>query len=123
MTLRQIKQLLDAEIVTESDSQNIDIAVAKASDLMSDVLRFSGPGKLLLTGLTHNHVIRTCQIAGICAVVFVRGKKPPVETVELGEKCNIAILTTNYSMFETCGILYSNGIKGVSIIQSRGYFL
>lgn len=115
MTLRQIKEFLNAEILTECDDQNIDIKVAKASDLMSDVLRFSGPGKLLLTGLTHNQVIRTCEIAGIAAIIFVRGKQPSAETVALGKKCNIAMLTTKLSMFESCGILYSNGIKGVSI--------
>ncbi len=118
MTLHQIKEFLNAEVLTESSDQNIDIKVAKASDLMSDVLRFSGPGKLLLTGLTNTHVIRTCEIASICAVVFVRGKEPPGETVELGKKCNISILTTNLSMFESCGILFSKGLRGVPIRQN-----
>ena len=117
MKLDKIKELLNAEVLTECGNQNIDIKVAKASDLMSDVLRFSGPGKLLLTGLTNTHVIRTCEIADICAVVFVRGKGPPAQTIELGKKCNISILTTNLSMFESCGILFSNGLRGVPTKQ------
>jgi len=115
VTLDKIKELLNCRVLYGSDKLQLDVKSAKASDLMSDVLRFSGPGKLLLTGLTNIQVIRTCDIAGICAVVFVRDKIPTAETIELSKKCNIAVLVSNFSMFESCGILYSNGIKGVTI--------
>lgn len=117
MTLKKISELLHAEIVWIDQTCDIDIQVAKASDLMSDVLTFSGPGKLLITGLTNTHTIRTCDIAGIKAIVFARGKKPASEVVELGKKATIALLTTNLSMFEACGILYTHGLKGVRINQ------
>lgn len=115
MTLSQIKKLLKCRVLCGTKRLQIDVKSAKASDLMSDVLRFSGPGKLLLTGLTNIQVVRTCDIAGICAVVFVRGKQPSAETVELSRNCDITILTTDLSMFEACGILYANGIEGVTI--------
>lgn len=115
MTLDKISQLLEAEILWANKNDLIDVQVAKASDLMSDVLTFSGPGKLLITGLTNNHTIRTCDIAGIQMVVFVRGKKPSQEAMRLGKKCNIAMLATKLSMFEACGLLYSQGIRGVRI--------
>ena len=114
MTLARIKELLQAEFLAKHDDQGIDIEFAKASDLMSDVLAFSQPGALLLTGLTNNQVIRTCEIAGICAVVFVRGKNPSAETIQLAQTCNIPILSTQLSMFEACGILFSNGMLGIS---------
>ena len=117
MILDKIKELLNCRILCGNDLLQTDIKSAKASDLMSDVLRFSGPGKLLLTGLTNIQVVRTCDIAGICAIVFVRGKQPSTETIELSKSCDIAILTTDISMFESCGILYANGIRGVTIKQ------
>ncbi|UCC11009.1 MAG: hypothetical protein JSW02_06490 [candidate division WOR-3 bacterium] len=117
MTLQKISELLNAEIVWADQSHTIDIQVAKASDLMSDVLRFSGPGKLLITGLTNTHTVRTCDIAGIKAIVFARGKKPTPEVIELGKEAAIALLTTDLSMFETCGILYAHGVRGVQINQ------
>jgi len=119
MTLSQIKKLLKCRVLCGSDKMQIDVKSAKASDLMSDVLRFSGPGKLLLTGLTNIQVIRTCDIAGICAVIFVRGKQPSTGTVELSKDCGIALLTTSLSMFDSCGILYANGIKGVTIKSKK----
>ncbi|MGB3339997.1 MAG: transcriptional regulator [bacterium] len=119
MILEKIKELLDCQILCGSDQLQIDVISAKASDLMSDVLGFSEPGKLLLTGLTNIQVIRTCDIAGICAVIFVRGKQPSTETVELSKDCGIALLTTSLSMFDSCGILYANGIKGVTIKSKK----
>jgi hypothetical protein len=115
VTLEKISQLLRADIVWADSPDETDFKIAKASDLMSDVLTFSGPGKLLITGLTNTHTIRTCHIAGIRAIIFTRGKKPSSETIQLGKKSRIALLTTHLSMFETCGILYTNGMKGVQI--------
>ncbi len=78
---------------------------------MSDVFNSSGQAELLLTGLTNSQTVRTCEIAGINAVVFVRGKKPDKETIKIAEECKIPLLSSELSMFESCGILYSMGIK------------
>jgi len=119
VTLDKISELLNADMLWTGNTRGIDIQVAKASDLMSDVLTFSGPGKLLITGLTNKHTIHTCEIAGIQAIIFVRGKKPSAEMIELGKKNKIFLFASNLSMFETCGILYTNGIKGVQIHQKN----
>jgi predicted transcriptional regulator len=114
VTIVELQQLLKAEMLCEQQEENLDIRTAKASDLMSDVLSYTGPGELLLTGLTNHQVVRTCEIAGIRAIVFVRGKRPSDETVSLAAKCNICMLATKFSMFESCGILFSNGVQGVT---------
>lgn len=118
MTLSHIQTLLHAELLSEHGTQGLDIKYAKASDLMSDVLAFSQPfserNTLLITGLTNKQVIRTCEIAGVAAIIFVRGKNPTDETIELARQCNIPVLTTRIKMFEACGILYTNGISGVT---------
>jgi predicted transcriptional regulator len=114
VTLTELQRLLEAEMLCGKSSADLDIKVAKASDLMSDVLAYSGPGKLLLTGLTNNQVIRTCEIAGVSAIVFVRGKKPSAETIELATRCNICLLATKLSMFDSCGVLFSHGVMGVT---------
>lgn len=114
MKLTEVQQLLGAELLCGHNHKDTDIQVAKASDLMSDVLAYTGPGKLLLTGLTNNQVVRTGEIAGVSAIVFVRGKKPPADTIELATRCNICLLATKLSMFESCGLLFSHGLRGVS---------
>lgn len=115
MTLIEIKEFLNCQVLYGYSDSSIDIKFANASDLMSDVLAFTQPGSLLLTGLNNNQVIRTCEIAGISAVIFVRNKKPTIKTIKLAQECKLPILSTRLTMFEACGILFSNGIKGVPI--------
>lgn len=115
MTLRKIKEFLNCQVLYEYSNLSFDIKSANASDLMSDVLTYTEPGSLLLTGLTNNQVIRTCEITGISAVIFVRNKKPTLKTIKLAQDCKLPILSTRLTMFEACGILFSNGIKGVPI--------
>ena len=46
------------------------------------------------------------------AVVFVRAKKLTEEVIALAKESGIAVLSTDYRMFETCGKLYAKGLKG-----------
>ena len=118
MILSQIQKLLSAELICESGKHSVNIESAEASDLMSDVLAFSPPfsgrNTMLITGLTNKQVIRTCEIAGVTAIVFVRGKRPTCETIALARQCGIPLLTTELTMFEACGILYSSGLRAAA---------
>ena len=113
MTLSEVMKTLDAEVLVENDQlSTIEIKTAFSADLLSDVLAFAKPGSLLLTGLTNPQVIRTADILDIAAIVFVRGKSPPDETLKLADELDIPILSTKYILFETSGRLYSKGITG-----------
>ena len=114
MKLKEIKELLDAEVIWGEDLLDTEIEFAGGSDLMSDVLAFGEPGILLLTGLSNTQSVRTADIIEAKAIVYVRGKKPDKEGIEIAKSKNIPILTTKNMMYKTCGILYSHGIPGVS---------
>jgi hypothetical protein len=111
VNLKDIKESLHAKALTPEISLDTEITSAIASDLMSDVLHSQSPADVLLTGLTNNQAVRTCDISGIKAIIFVRGKLPGVDTVRLAESCNIPLLACNLSMFEVCGLLFSLGIR------------
>lgn len=119
MKLKDIKEHLKCRTICEGKIPDIEIKYANASDLMSDLLAFAKPGALLLTGLTHNNVIRTCEITEIRAVIFVRNKEPSEDTIKLARNCNVPLFTTELTKFEACGILYSKGIKGVPIKKAE----
>ena len=91
--------------------------MACGADLMSDVLAFTHTGTLLMTGLTNPQAIRTAEMAGIVAIVFVRGKLPPPETIALAEEKGIPLLASKYTMYETCGRLYEAGLKSCGLFQ------
>jgi hypothetical protein len=115
MKLKQIINILKAEVIVDQEVDQ-EIKTGCGSDLMSDVLAFTKPGSLLLTGITNIQVIYTASAVGIKAICFVRGKRPPKETVESAKKKNIALMMTKLPMFESCGRLYRKGLLGCSEI-------
>ena len=66
---------------------------------------------LLITGLCNVQTIRTCDMANLETIIFVRGKKPTEDMIELAEDDDMVIMSCAYSMFKACGLLYENGIK------------
>lgn len=110
MRLKDLKKVLDAEVLWGNDYLDEEISIAYGSDLMSDVLAFVQTGSLLLTGLTNSQVVRTAEMAEIKIICFVNGKIPQEETLELAEKKEIPLFTTKYSMYEACGRLYKEGL-------------
>ncbi len=112
MKLDEIREILEAEIISKGNLSDREIIMACGSDLMSDVLTFVKPDALLLTGLTNPQVVRTAEIAEIIAVCFVRGKKPQDETIKLAREKGLPLLATRFSMYVSSGRLYKNGLPG-----------
>lgn len=110
MLLVKIQELLEAEVLTKDVDFDITVSAVKASDLMSDVLTECERGSLLLTGLTNAQTVRTAEVVDISAIVFVRGKRPPNETIELAKESKIPLLLTKLTMFDACGVLYSQNL-------------
>jgi predicted transcriptional regulator len=113
MRLSEIIDTLDATLLIGEDNLDQDITTCGASDLMSDILAAVCEGCILLTGLATVQVIRTAIIAGVGAVVFVRGKKPPREVVEMAGAQGLPLISSPYSMFVSCGRLHACKITGL----------
>lgn len=113
MKINEIANILNAEILTDYSDENTDIRYGFASDLMSDVLAYANSDTLLVTGLNNAQVIRTAEIMDMSTVLFVRGKIPCKEIIDLAKENSITVLKTNYTMFRTCGMLVLNGMKGI----------
>lgn len=110
MRLSDVIKILDLETVIPGD-KDMKIACACGADLMSDVLAFSQDKTLLLTGLTNPQVVRTAEMIDINVIIFVRGKKPPEDTVKLAKKVGISLYLAEMPLFECCGKLYEEGLK------------
>ncbi len=113
MKLSEIANILDSDFVSGEDAASQEFYYCRGSDLMSDVLAELAEGSVFLTGLTTVQTIRTASISGAGAIVFVRGKQPPENVVELAKEERIPLLVSPHSMFVSCGRLYNNGITGV----------
>lgn len=113
MKLSEIVHTLDGAFLIEPDRMDKEITACGASDLMSDILAGLSEGCLLLTGLTTVQVIRTALVAGVGAIVFVRGKKPPKEVVEMARVQGLPLISSPYSMFVSCGRLHACNLTGL----------
>lgn len=119
MNLGQVKDILEAELLSGEECLDLEITMVCGADLLSDVLAFTKSESLLLTGLTHPQVVRTAEVAEIRAVCFVRGKRPLPETIELAAESGIPLLCTAERMYEACGRLYACGLAGCSQRQGE----
>ena len=112
MTVQDIKDLLDARLLCGEEFLTREVHTACGSDMMSDVLAFGKDQSVLITGLCNPQVIRTAEMMDIVCLVFVRGKVPDENMIQLAAQRDIAVLSTQLPMFSACGILYSAGLRG-----------
>jgi hypothetical protein len=113
VTLGQAIEALDAEVLAEGPLDT-PVTAASASDLLSDVLAFTPPGALLLTGLVTIQAVRTAELVDAAAVCFVAGMRPQAATVAQAGAMGIPLCATTLSMFEACGRLYERGLRGTA---------
>ena len=118
MKLRQVLEIIEGKLISKTADMDVPLQMGCGADLMSDVLAFTHADTLLLTGLTNPQVVRTADMAGIRAIVFVRGKLPPPETIALAENRGIPLVASKYTLFETCGKLFTAGLPSCGLFDS-----
>ena len=112
MTIQDVKEILEAEILEGGDRMEEEVETACGSDLMSDVLAFVKEKAVLITGLINPHVVRTSEMLDITCIVFSRGKLPSQEILEEAEESGITVLATKTTTYTACGELYMHGLPG-----------
>ncbi|HOF17082.1 MAG TPA: hypothetical protein PLF32_09395 [Bacteroidales bacterium] len=113
MTIKEIAESLEGEIVCSEKFTNRKVEKAFSSDLMSEVLTIDSENLILITGLVNVQTIRTCEMLDIQNIIIVRNKKATPEMLELAEENDIIIIQCPFSMFKASGILYQHGIKPI----------
>ena len=66
----------------------------------------------MLTGLVNAQVVRTAEMMDMVCIVFVRGKDPGEDIVNLARERDIVLMKTPLRMFTACGLLYDSGLRG-----------
>ena len=112
MKFEQIRQILNAKVLCCEEILEAEAsAEAYASDMMSDVLAFVTDQTVLLTGLVNEQVIRTAAMLDMHCIIIVRGKQPTPGMVQLVRQNGIALMATGFNLFNSCGRLYSSGMR------------
>jgi len=113
MNTQELIRIIDGTLLNENCDITREIKGGCGADLMSDVLASVQPDAVLLTGLCNPQVIRTAQMADVAAIIFVRGKRPHAETIDLANAESIPLITSPYGTFELCGRLYAAGLPSL----------
>lgn len=111
MTVSDVRNILNARVICGDQFLDREVRSGCGSDMMSDVLAFVKEQCVLLTGLCNLQVIRTCEMMDIVCIVFVRGKVPDDQMIELAIEREIPLLCTGHRMFSACGMLYEKGLQ------------
>lgn len=112
MTFAEIRDVLGAEVLCGEERLGERAEDAFCSDFMSDVLAFAKDQGVLLTGLVNPQVVRTADMMDMTCIVFVRGKRPDADTLDLARSRGFVVMTTGELMYTSCGKLYMNGLRG-----------
>ena len=112
MRLSKIRDILEAKVLCGEEELDREVCSACGSDFMSDVLAYVKNQGLLLTGLVNPQVVRTADMLEMNCIVFVRGKSPDEGIVRLAAERGIVVMSSAKRMYEACGLLYSNGLRG-----------
>ena len=113
MKINELIKLINGKLLTEPSDLDREIKGGCGADLMSDVLASIQPDAVLLTGLCNPQVVRTAQMADVSAIVIVRGKTVPSETLALARQECIPLISSPYGMLELCGRLYQSGLSSL----------
>ncbi|MDR2245674.1 MAG: hypothetical protein LBE17_03205 [Treponema sp.] len=111
MTVAEAVTIVEGQFFCGKDKADLVVASACGADLMSDVMAFVKERVLLLTGLVNPQVIRTAELLDIRCIIFVRGKSPSRDMIDMAEESDIILGGTKLPMFLACGKLYEGGLK------------
>jgi len=113
MTLRQIAQQLDLELLTPELAEHLDEDVAEGhvSDLMSDALANAPADGLWVTIHAHMNVVAVAVHADLAGVVMADGRRPDEAVRARAVEEGIVLLSTPQTSFEVVGRLYELGIR------------
>jgi hypothetical protein len=112
MIVSEAIKILEGQFFSGEEKGDLEVSSACGADLMSDVMAFVKDRVVLLTGLVNPQVIRTAELLDIHCVIFVRGKVPSRDMIEMAEDADIILGGTKLPMFLSCGRLYESGLRG-----------
>ena len=74
MTVKEVKEILNARVLAGEELMDQEVRSACGSDIMSDVLAFSKDHSVLLTGICDPQVISTAEMLDIVCIASVGGQ-------------------------------------------------
>ena len=111
MNLKEIIAKLNLEMIDSSVSIDKEVSYGYCSDMLSDVMGNAKEHSIWITVQMHQNIIGVAVMKEIAAILLVKSRKPEADTIKKAKLQNVPILSTSYSAFEICGLLYELGLR------------
>ena len=108
MTLAELSQKLGLKPLTEL--HDTEVQGAYVSDMVSDVMAGAKPGSLWITTQTHKNIVAAANLVDIAAVVVTSGRAVADEVVEMANRADLTILSTDLDTYVLVGKLHEAGV-------------
>ncbi|MFW6381523.1 MAG: DRTGG domain-containing protein [Bacillota bacterium] len=110
MTVREIVEQLDLEIVVANDLDR-EVSGGYTGDLLSNVMARGEAGNIWLTIQGHQNVVAVALLTEMSAVVVVEGFEMDDQALDRAREKGINILYSRKKAFELAGQLYRLGLR------------
>ena len=112
MTLEQIIEALELELVTAGDGVVRPVSGGYASDLLSFVMGHARAGDIWVTLQAHANVVAVAGLVGLAAVIISEGQRPGPEMIARAEQEGVVLLATPKTTFTVVAELAALGLRG-----------
>jgi predicted transcriptional regulator len=106
MTVRELAQTLNLEILTGEAGLSQEVEHGYVSDLLSDVIGNALENSVWITVQRHVNVLGVAKLKNIVAIITPRSLKIDEELIERARAEEIALLRSERPAFEVVGMVY-----------------
>ena len=107
MTLLEINSIIEGKILTKNPDLNLELVNAFSSDVISHIVTYASDKSIY-----NPQILKTAEMKGVQCVILIGIYEPEPSLVALANSLGITLLRSTFSMYVTCGKLYSSGLQG-----------
>ena len=108
MTVTDLQEKLGLTALCELHDREIEGVFI--SDMVSDAMAYAKAANLWITTQTHKNVIAAANLVDVAAVIFPRGKTANQEVLDLAEKVEMTLFTTELDTYALVIKLHEAGL-------------
>jgi len=109
VTVKDLQSKLNLKALNEATDTEVEGAFI--SDMLSDVMAGAKAGNVWITVQTHKNIIAAANLVDVPAIIVVRDKKVPEDTMQMADRVGVTVFTTELDSFQVAVKLYEAGIK------------
>jgi serine kinase of HPr protein (carbohydrate metabolism regulator) len=110
MNIQALKELTNAKLLTPEADLSREVTSGYCCDLLSWVMSHGKSGMAWVTVQTHMNVVAVATLMEMAAIIVPEGIQVPEEVVKRASDEGLAILSSEKTAYELCGLMYGAGI-------------